>query len=248
MTEVEWVACEDPIELLWFRKVTAEQRKLRLFYVACCERVDRLFVDTQSRSALACARRYADGLASARELGGATSEAKGAWGFAIRKAGLARHGEAFDQMLRTSSTGPGPIVDILASDPATIAAAAVRCVVERSLAANRTNAASYAARAVELESGPEAGTRERSEQSTLVRDIFGNPFRPVSFSRSCCTDTVMSLAKQMYTVRDFSAIPILADALQDAGCDSDTILDHCRDPKQVHVRGCWVVDLVLGKK
>jgi hypothetical protein len=51
----------------------------------------------------------------------------------------------------------------------------------------------------------------------------------------------------MYESRDFSAMPILADALQDAGCDSDAILAHCRDVKQVHVRGCWVVDLVLGK-
>jgi hypothetical protein len=49
----------------------------------------------------------------------------------------------------------------------------------------------------------------------------------------------------MYEARDFSAMPILADALQDAGCDNDDILSHCRDTKQVHVRGCWVVDLVL---
>ncbi|HVL11991.1 MAG TPA: hypothetical protein VM529_05470 [Gemmata sp.] len=52
----------------------------------------------------------------------------------------------------------------------------------------------------------------------------------------------------MYGSRDFSPMPILADALQDAGCDSADILDHCRGPKQVHVRGCWVVDLVLGKE
>jgi hypothetical protein len=82
----------------------------------------------------------------------------------------------------------------------------------------------------------------------LFRDIFGNPFRPVSFSPSWQTDTAVALARQMYDSRDFGAMPILADALQDAGCDSDDILAHCRDPKQVHVRGCWVVDLVLGKE
>ena len=60
------------------------------------------------------------------------------------------------------------------------------------------------------------------------------------------TDTALSLARQMYESRDFSAMPILADALQDAGCDSDDILNHCRGPGP-HVRGCWVVDLVLGK-
>jgi hypothetical protein len=51
----------------------------------------------------------------------------------------------------------------------------------------------------------------------------------------------------MYEARDFSAMPILADALQDAGCDNDDILDHCRGPGP-HVRGCWVVDLVLGEE
>jgi hypothetical protein len=52
----------------------------------------------------------------------------------------------------------------------------------------------------------------------------------------------------MYESRDFSAMPILADALQDAGCDNDDILSHCRDTSLTHVRGCWVVDLVLGKE
>jgi hypothetical protein len=58
----------------------------------------------------------------------------------------------------------------------------------------------------------------------------------------------MSLARQMYDSRDFGAMPILADALQDAGCDSDTLLNHLRDAKQTHVRGCWALDLVLGKE
>ena len=81
----------------------------------------------------------------------------------------------------------------------------------------------------------------------LIRDIFGNPFRPVAFSPSWRTDTAVSLARQMYESRDFSAMPMLADALQDAGCDSDDVLPHCRGPGP-HVRGCWVVDLVLGKE
>jgi hypothetical protein len=52
----------------------------------------------------------------------------------------------------------------------------------------------------------------------------------------------------MYESRDFGAMPILADALQDAGCDSNDILNHCRDANATHVRGCWVVDFVLGKE
>jgi hypothetical protein len=61
------------------------------------------------------------------------------------------------------------------------------------------------------------------------------------------TATVVTLARNMYESGDFSAMPILADALQDAGCDSDEVLDHCRAAAP-HVRGCWVVDLVLGKE
>jgi len=82
----------------------------------------------------------------------------------------------------------------------------------------------------------------------IIRDIFGNPFRPVAFSPEWRTDTAVELARQMYESRDFSAMPILADALQDAGCDNEDILKHCRDANQPHVRGCWVVDLVLDKE
>jgi hypothetical protein len=84
-------------------------------------------------------------------------------------------------------------------------------------------------------------------QCRIILDVFGNPFRPVAFSSAWRTDTAIALARTMYDSREFSAMPILADALQDAGCDNTDILDHCRDANQVHVRGCWVVDLVLGK-
>ncbi|MFO0824049.1 MAG: hypothetical protein U0792_13205 [Gemmataceae bacterium] len=88
---------------------------------------------------------------------------------------------------------------------------------------------------------------ERSRICDLLRDIFGNPFRPITFDAEWRSDTALSLAKHIYESRDFHTMPILADALQDAGCDNADILSHCRDPQQVHVRGCWVVDLVLGK-
>ena len=84
-------------------------------------------------------------------------------------------------------------------------------------------------------------------QSAFLRDIFGNPFRPVVFNPAWRTDTAVSLARQMYEAREFGAMPILADALQDAGCEYTDVLNHCRDSSATHVRGCWVVDLVLGK-
>ncbi|MCE9566327.1 MAG: hypothetical protein K8U57_30250 [Planctomycetes bacterium] len=79
-----------------------------------------------------------------------------------------------------------------------------------------------------------------------MRDIFGNPFRPVTLSPEWRTTTVLALANQLYESRNFDAMPILADALQDAGCENDDILNHCREPGE-HVRGCWVVDMILGK-
>jgi hypothetical protein len=77
--------------------------------------------------------------------------------------------------------------------------------------------------------------------------VVGNPFRPDSFDPSWRTDTAIALAAHMYDCREFSALPILADALEDAGCDCADTLDHCRSPA-VHVRGCWVLDRILEKR
>jgi hypothetical protein len=87
---------------------------------------------------------------------------------------------------------------------------------------------------------------ERIAQVALLRDIFGNPFRPATLNPSWRTSDVLLLAGGIYDDRAFDRMPILADALQDAGCDNEE-LNHCRDTKQSHVRGCWAVDLVLGK-
>ncbi|MDY3563336.1 hypothetical protein R5W23_004837 [Gemmata sp. JC673] len=80
----------------------------------------------------------------------------------------------------------------------------------------------------------------------VIYDIFAAAFRPVALAPEWRTGTVTALARQIYESRDFSAMPILADALQDAGCDSTDILHHCRDASQPHARGCWLVDAVLG--
>jgi len=111
--------------------------------------------------------------------------------------------------------------------------------------------ASFTAAAVHSATKPQrrygARRAEKATQVSFLRDIFGNPFRPVAINPERLSSTVVALARGMYESRDFGAMPILADALQDAGCDSDDILDHCRGPG-LHVRGCWVVDLVLGRE
>lgn len=85
-----------------------------------------------------------------------------------------------------------------------------------------------------------------AESCSFVRDIFGNPFRPVSIDLAWLTSTVVALARGINDERAFDRMPILADALEDAGCDNGDVLAHCRADGP-HVRGCWAVDLSLGK-
>jgi hypothetical protein len=98
-----------------------------------------------------------------------------------------------------------------------------------------------------LHAGPPG--RELRAQAGLLKDIVGNPFQPGATKTPGSTgsdSTVVKLAQNIYDERAFSRMPILADALEDAGCDNADLLAHCRGPGP-HVRGCWVVDLLLGK-
>ena len=87
----------------------------------------------------------------------------------------------------------------------------------------------------------------RCLQGDYLRDIFGNPFRPVIADLAWLTPTARSIADAIYRDRAFDRLPILADALEEAGCNNADVLLHCREPGE-HIRGCWVVDLVLGKE
>jgi hypothetical protein len=103
------------------------------------------------------------------------------------------------------------------------------------------------------------GRVERSQQAHLLRDVFGNPFRPMHLDSSCFNEQTRAIAETIYNKKSgdvamtiyrrgqFKGLPRLARALKkDAGCTNRELWDHCRWPIQ-HVRGCWVVDLVLGK-
>jgi len=81
----------------------------------------------------------------------------------------------------------------------------------------------------------------------ILRDIFGNPFRPVSVDVAWLAPNVVAIARHIYDERAFERLPILADALEDVGCVNTDVLDHCRQPSE-HTRGCWLVDLVLEKQ
>ncbi len=91
---------------------------------------------------------------------------------------------------------------------------------------------------------------ERKKQTPLARDIFGNPFRPVAIDPAWLAwngGLVRKLAQSVYDERAFGRLPVLADALEDAGCADADILSHCRSGGP-HVWGCWVVDALLGKR
>ena len=109
-----------------------------------------------------------------------------------------------------------------------------------SAAANAANTADYIGHV-----GSPRGARQKGLQCTLIRDVYG-PFVPVQFVPAWQTSTVIALAKELYDTRDFNVVAILADALQDASCENADILNHLRGPGP-HVRGCWVIDLILGK-
>jgi hypothetical protein len=89
----------------------------------------------------------------------------------------------------------------------------------------------------------------QGEEALLLRDVVGNPFRPVAIEHAWLAwhgETIPRLAQGIYNDRAFELAPVLADALEEAGCTCEDILAHCRAPGP-HVRGCWVLDLILGK-
>jgi hypothetical protein len=254
VTEAEWLACDEPETLLERSGFGNSARKSRLLAVACCRRIWDQFVDDRSRRAVEVAERYADGVATDSELIGAQIEAMQVIAELVPLVG--NPGVRIEDAADTASD----------ADPFRAASA----VPWMSSMGRRTENArlgrgpqhSYTPIAIERRNGLSALFRGKWKISLLhepvstgvdgtvlcglIRDVFGNPFRSVIFSPEWRTDTTLSLTLQMYDTREFSAMPILADALQDAGCDNADILDHCRGPGP-HVRGCWVVDLVLGK-
>jgi hypothetical protein len=225
MTEAEWLTCVDPKPMLAFLLGKASDRKLRLFACACCRRVWRLLIDERSRKAVEIAEQVADRTV----IENAPTEKE------RRDAVLAAHAVA-EQYSRSSKFYS-----------AEMGAAAARSAVSRQRAL-ASNAAVFAAHALSRE-GTAAIAAESRAQASMLRDLFGNPFRPVTVERAWLSwhdGTIVKLAQSIYDGRAFDRLPVLADALEEAGCTNAEILAHCRQPGE-HVRGCWVVDLLLGK-
>jgi hypothetical protein len=241
MTEAEWLAATDPTPLVRFLEGRASDRKLRLFACACCRRVWHLLPDERSRKAVEFAERCDDRTGD--------DERVAVRGLAYQAAGdlAARYRQMSSDLLdATSPLYREAWMYLRAANAATLTVADDAGEAAR-VAADRTAVAAGIERSgrVEPEHLEPFRRAEQEQQVGILRDIFGN-LRPVAFSPDWCIDTALSLAGTMYENGDFSALPILADALQDAGCDNEEVLNHCRGDGP-HFRGCWVVDLVLGK-
>jgi len=225
MTEREWQACADPTLMLTELTGRVSERKLRLFAVACCRHIWHLLPDQRSRSAVEVAERYADGLAGKRELAAAKGAALGATGRSAVNGAWAAYWAVSNNVSGTISYTCGAAVE-----------AKARFAVHSSPGTGAEQGAAWdAALAI--------GTRD---QASFLREVLGNPFRPVAADSAWLdwrSGLLRAMAWQIYESSDFRDLPVLADALEDAGCTDPTLLAHCRE-SGLHVRGCWVLDLL----
>jgi hypothetical protein len=93
---------------------------------------------------------------------------------------------------------------------------------------------------------PSGNPASAADQVVLLRELFENPFRPIEIAGKWLTSTVVTLARVIHADRAFHLMPVLGDALQDAGCTRAEVLAHCYGPGP-HVAGCWLVDRLTGR-
>jgi hypothetical protein len=225
MTEAEWLACPAPTPMLEFMRAKASDRKLRLFALAAWRLSYGKYLPANTAEepadsgpyTIGVAERYADGDATQEEIEAAEQNAR----------------EYGDQFLDAIFGFTEPFIAYMA------------------VADFFGQSAFDVARGAVLISDP---TELRLTHANLLRDLFGNPFRPVAINAFWLTPSVRSLATAAYEERilpsgelDTARLAVLADALEEAGCDNADILTHLRSPGP-HVRGCWAVDLLLGKE
>lgn len=238
VTEADWL--NDTISLYFkadfLQDQLGSQRRARLFACACCRRVWHLLQLEAARRIVELAEEYADGEATAEQLQSIDDPACFAdledrtYGLAEPRLSIL----AYDAILAAKSLA-SPV--FRPSDAGIVAEWTAKDPADDSFRSPESRGRPH---------GVPPDDKQRAELSRLQREIFGNPFRPVTFRPAWRTLSAVAVADQMYQSRDFAPMPILADALEEAGCDNEGILSHCREPG-VHVRGCWVVDLVLGK-
>lgn len=258
MTEDEWLKRDSWPEgllrelhtVMTKGEAKVSDRMLRLFRCACCRHVENFVGDEPARRTISVVERHVDGLALDEELQAA--------GDAIERA---VH-ESYEEACRTLPvdatvwlSAPIPSLHLLEA----VAHAAGRTpgsILMGGWIALAMNVAMKCRLAV-THAASEFGKDDKfvtqaalRTHLTLLRDCLGNPFRPISLNTACLEwndGIIPKLAQSIYEERAFERMPILADALEEAGCTDADILNHCRHQGE-HVRGCWVVDLMLGKE
>ncbi|WP_406697444.1 hypothetical protein V5E97_01170 [Singulisphaera sp. Ch08] len=228
MNESEWISGTHPWNMLRFLEPRANQRKLQLFAVACCRRASPLSNDPRHQELVEAAEQFAEGLLTA---------------------------DAFEQIRDTVAELPETNPENAPWGPSCYMTAAT---LHARGDGSAKFAASFAARGLASLAGEEDSpewlavlTAEETAQCDRLRDIFGSPFRPFRFPPAWLANEgrpARELAREIeakirHEQEDLAA---LADLLERAGCDDRSVINHCRTPG-THVRGCWVLDALLGR-
>ncbi len=234
MKEAGWLACEHPGPMLVWLGSAASARKLRLFACACCRRVGDLLRDPRAQEALATAERFADGFVGDGERSAARK--------AAQQVAQSRVVTGHPTRPKWERRAASAVYYALAGDALEATTNVLRLTAE---------ALFWRAGGFDSPNWIKVEPAERQAQADLVRDLFGPlPFRAVPVRPSWLAwegGTVAKLAAAAYEDRAFDRLPVLADALEEAGCADAELLGHLRGPGP-HARGCWALDLLLGKQ
>jgi hypothetical protein len=225
MTEEEWLASDNLGAMLEALRGRAAERKLRLFACACV-RECRAWLEARSRAAVEAAEAYADGAITEKELRRARQAAR-----AAVDAATAPFGGSY-------------------SDPGYEPSVRIACAAETTTEVDPLPPEAVAQNNLIGPWDPRRVTWDLGEQlqpavaCQLLREVFGNPFRAVALDPAWRTPAVLGVARQAHDGRAFDLLPIVADALEDAGCRDPSLLAHLRGPGP-HARGCWALDRIL---
>jgi hypothetical protein len=221
MTEAEWLACEYPEKLFKFVAGRLSERRFLLLCCACCRRVRHLLKPAAVRHAVDVCERFADG-------------------------------EVDKRVFWDAANAIGPLLKNHRAEfnSGRLRYAVLRAVEGVEMALTRVPEVAAPLAFKYFASAEEPYLKEAyAEQAHLIRDLVGNPFHAAILHPDCrCwgQGIVPRIARAIYDERAFDRLPILADALEEAGCTNPDLLGHLRGPGP-HVRGCWAVDLLLGK-
>jgi hypothetical protein len=242
MTPTYWEVCRNPQFMLDHLRRSFSERKLllvscerKLLLVGCavCRLVWHTFTDERSRTAIEVVERYVDGLA--------------------RHVDMVKANQAAVEALRELLSPADPSLNV-ASHAGRCSMLAARDLTNTPEGDNRLPALweKVVQGTASAQSTEQVHYRQnRRLTANVLRDVFGNPFRtPTPLPHPVLTwndHTVPRIAEGIYAERAFRRMPILHDALLDAGCTDEALLSHCRNPEG-HVLGCWAIDLLTGRE